>query len=156
VRSNVFVECPCRDKTYTHREVCLTSPDCPPCRHKRFSMTLDYIGDFSWLDELVRQVNSFAQDQFVLLPYTRGRVEDARHGSCIRCAYLMQLNTKPGHQPRIPLELARPLTSLIRNCADEAGAELVPTLTRGRPDFADWFMRVDGFGELRIHFVDPT
>lgn len=119
-------------------------------------MTLDYIGDFEWLDDLVRQMNSFAQDQFVLLPLSRGKVEDARHGSCIRCSYLMQLVVQPGFRPRIPLEIAKPLTALIQSCATEAGAELVSTHTKGKPDFADWFMRSDGQGELRIYFADPT
>ena len=153
---DLYTPCPRNQNTYIHREVCLTSNSCPPCHHKRFSMTLDHIGDFSWLDSMVSQINSLAQDQFVLLPLTRGKVDTARHGSCIRCSYLMQLVERPGFPPRIPLEMAKPLTDLIQSCADEAGAELVPTRTRGKPDFADWFMRSDGFGELRIHFVDPS
>ena len=119
-------------------------------------MTLDYIGDFAWLDELVRQVNILAQDQFVLIPLTRGRAEDPRHGRCIKCAYMMRWIVKPGFRPHLPQELAKPLNALIQNCAEEAEAELVHTHTKGKPDFADWFVRTDGWGELRIYFVDPT
>lgn len=136
---------------------------CRYCPHGRFTVTLEVMdADFSWLDTLVKQINSVYQDQFQLTPGGmwnghREVVDHKLHGRVLQVCYRLTFRNRDGELRlrRLPYEEGPALMNLIEAAAEGAWPGLVQTTSKGKHDFCDWSLTSDGNGEIRIYLEAP-
>lgn len=132
---------------------------CQYCPNGRFVATLNIVkGDFSWLDDLIKQINLLYQDQFQLVPgglwSAHREIADVQvHGKVVQVSYRMMFPTEAEQRNRrLPMEEGKELMKLIETAAEGANPGLVQTKKRGKRDFCDWAIMPDGHGEIKIYF----
>lgn len=136
---------------------------CEICPNGRFVVTLEVMeGDFTWLDDLMRQINLLYQDRFELVPgglwsAHREIVDLKYHGRVVQVCYRMMFPTEEDNprNRRLPYEEGLELMNLIKAAAVGAHPGLVKTMTRGKHNFCDWYIMPDGHGEMRIYLEAP-
>lgn len=138
---------------------------CQYCPNSRFRLILDTImgsADFSWLDDLMKQISLLYQDQFQLTPgglwsAHREIADVQKHGRVLQVSYRMMFPTEEDdpRNRRLPIGDGQALMDLIEAAAHGAKPGLVKTITRGKHDFCDWYIMPDGHGEIKIYLECP-
>lgn len=108
---------------------------------------------YAWLDDVIRKIAFVYADSFNLVPAGRAEEYHEKHGSCQRVTYRFVF--RDGVLEQLPNEDGDRLMRLIKQAAKIAKANppLVPTIAKGRHDFADWGWTPEG-AEMWI-FLQP-